>query len=398
MTDDEFDALLRPETVATDTRRTGSRDRRPRHEDRTAHRRAGIAVLTVFALLVGAAAGGVWWAWSTYGDQIREYFGEDTTPDFEGAGTDTEVLFTINPGDIGEAIARNLAEEGITASFEAVYDILLLDSTIVFQPGTYRLATEMSAQAAIEALLDPANRAEYRFTLVEGIRVVDALDVIADNTSIPLEDLEAAIADPTVYGLDIPTDSMEGYLAPDTYTFEWGTDAETVIEELVNLTVSRLEEQGVAPEDWHDVLTIASIIEREARLDEDRFKVSRVIANRLAPDSPVTLLQMDSTITYWEETFDTVWTTDAERLNADNPYNTYRFPGLPPGPIALPGARAIEAAVNPAEGPWLYFVTWNMATGETLFATTLAEHERYIALGKQCRDNEELRDQCRNLQ
>lgn len=398
MTDDEFDALLRPSSTATGTPSPDTRDRRPRHDDRTAHRRAGIAVLTTVLVLVGALAGGIWWAWSTYGEQIREYFGEDITADFEGAGTDTEVLFTINPGDIGEVVARNLAGEGVTASFEAVYDILLLDSTIVFQPGTYRLTTEMSAQAAISALLDPANRAEYRFTIVEGIRVVDALDVIAENTSITREELDAAVADPTVYGLDLPTDSMEGYLAPATYAFDWGTDAGTIIQELVNVTVSRLEEQGVSEEDWHEVLTIASIIEREARLDEDFFKVSRVIANRLAPDSPVTLLQMDSTITYWEETFDTVWTTDAERENADNPYNTYRFPGLPPGPIALPGALAIDAAVNPVEGPWFYFVTWNMATGETLFASTLSEHERYIALGKECRDNEDLRDQCRNLQ
>lgn len=398
MTDDEFDALLRPSSPVTSSPSPSDGPRRPRHDDRTAHRRAGIAVLTVVAVLLGALGGGVWWAWSTYGEQIREFFGDDTTPDFEGTGLDEEVLITIDSGDIGEVVARKLADEGVTASFEAVYEILLLDSTIVFQPGTYRLRAEMSAQAAIDALLDPANRAEYRFTLVEGIRVVDALEVIAENTSITIEELEEAVADPSVYGLDLPTDTLEGYLAPATYTFDWGTDAQTVVQELVDVTVSRLEAQGVPEENWHDVLTIASIIEREARLDEDFFKVSRVIANRLAPDSPVTLLQMDSTITYWEETFDTVWTTDAERENADNPYNTYRYPGLPPGPIALPGALAIDAAVNPAEGPWLYFVTWNMATGETLFATTLAEHERFIALGKECRDNEDLRDQCRNLQ
>jgi UPF0755 protein len=142
-------------------------------------------------------------------------------------------------------------------------------------------------------------------------------------------------------------------------------------------------------------LTIASIIEREARIDEDFYKVSRVIYNRLEPGSGVPKLEMDSTVTYWESTFDTVWTTDAARANADNPYNTYYYAGLPPGPIALAGELAIEAAVNPAEGPWKFFVTWNMATGETFFSETLAQHERYIVLGKECRDNPDIRDTCR---
>jgi len=403
VTDDEFDALLRPSppqstpsAPETPTTRQAAR----RADDRIAHRRAGVAVVSTLVVLVLGLAGGGWWAWSQYGESVREFFLGETVEDFDTTAEEpgAEVLITVNPGDIGEVVARTLFEQGVTASFESVYNILLQDSTIVFQPGTYRLREAMSAEAAISALLDPANRAEYRFTIVEGVRVVDALEVIADNTSISLADLEKAVEDPSVYGLDIPTDTLEGYLAPATYAFDWGTDASTVIQEMVDVTIDRLEAQGIAPEQWHEVLTIASIIEREARLDDDFYKVSRVIANRLAPDSPVTLLQMDSTITYWEETFDTVWTTDAERENADNPYNTYRFPGLPPGPIALPGELAIDATVNPAEGPWLYFVTWNMATGETLFASTLAEHERYIALGKECRDNEDLRDQCRNLQ
>jgi UPF0755 protein len=393
MTDDEFDALLRPHSEQTATR--GSP---PRHDDHRAHRRASIGVIVTVFVLLGALFGGGVWAWGQYGDTIQNLFGPPDIADFDGPGVEPEILITVEPGDIGEVVARKLASEGVTASFEAVYNILLLDSSIVFQPGTYRLLSEMSAEAAINALRDSSNRAEYRFVIIEGIRVSDALERIADNTSITLADLEAAVEDPTQYGIDPPTGTLEGYLAPATYTFEWGSSAETVIQKLVDTTVLRLESAGVAPEDWHDVLTIASIIEREAKIDEDFYKVSRVITNRLAPGSPVPLLQMDSTITYWEQTFDTVWTSNEERANDDNPYNTYRFPGLPPGPIALPGQLAIDAALNPADGPWLYFVTWNMATGETFFSSTFAEHERLIALGKECRDNEDKRDQCRNLQ
>lgn len=392
MTDDEFEALLRPQN----DQKAVDPTKQPGHS--SAHRRAGVGVLVSVIVLVAALFGGGWWAWAQYGDAIQDYFGEPEVADFDGPGVEPEILITVEPGDIGEVVARKLANEGVTASFESVYNILLLDSSIVFQPGTYRLLTEMSAVDAIEALRDPDNRAEYRFTLPEGIRLVDALDIIAEATSITREQLDAAVADPTEYGVNPPFGGLEGYLFPATYTFDWGTSAEAVIQRLVDEMVNRLEESGVAPEDFHEVLTIASILEREARIEEDFYKVARVIYNRLEPGSGVPRLQMDSTVTYWEETFDTVWTTDAARENPDNPYNTYYYEGLPVGPIALSGELALDATLNPADGPWLYFVTWNMATGETLFATTLAEHLRFIELGKECRDDEDKRDQCRTLQ
>jgi UPF0755 protein len=393
MTDDEFEALLRPQNDQS----VGS-GTEPRHDDRTAHRRASIGVLvTVFILLGGLVGGGVW-AWGQYGDTVQNLFGAPEIADYEGPGKEPEILITIDPGDIGEVVARRLVNEGVTASFESVYNILLADPSIVFQHGTYRLLSEMSAVSAIEALRNSSNRAEYRFTIPEGIRLVDALDIIASRTSLTREELDEAVIDPTRYGVEPPFGGLEGYLFPATYTFEWGTSADVVIQRLVDEMVKRLEAKGVAREDFHKVLTIASILEREARLTDDFYKVSRVIANRLAPGSGVPKLQMDSTVTYWEETFDTVFTTAAARANPDNPYNTYYYDGLPPGPIALSGDLALDATLNPIDGPWLYFVTWNMATGETLFSTTFAEHQRFIALGKECRDNEDKRDQCRNLQ
>lgn len=392
MADEEFDRLISAPAPSSDTPPPlpSRRDYRHATEKRTAW---GIIVSAV--VLVGAFIGGGVWAWSTYGEQILKAFGREEIVDFEGQGTEPEILVTIEPGDIGEDVARRLAELGVTASFEAVYSLLLLDSSITFEPGTYRLLTEMSGQAAIDALRNPDNRAEYSFTLPEGIRLTKALEIIAESTGVPLEELEAATADPTVYGIDSPFGGMEGYLFPATYTFPWGTDAENMVREMVDQLVVRLEAQGIAEADWHRILTIGSIIEREARVPEDFYRVSRVIANRLASDSPVSRLEMDSTVTYWEETYDTVWTTDEARANADNPYNTYYYQGLPPGPIALVGERALDAALNPAEGPWLFFVTWNFETGETLFSATYSEHEANISLGKECRENPDVADQCR---
>jgi len=131
------------------------------------------------------------------------------------------------------------------------------------------------------------------------------------------------------------------------------------------------------------VLTIASIIQREARIEEDFYKVSRVIQNRLA--IPM-LLQMDSTAQYGENAQDSAFST-AEQLEAVNGYNTYTRDGLPIGPISGVGDLAITAALNPVDGPWIFFVTVNLETGETVFSETVAQHDRGVAQLRQwCRE------------
>jgi UPF0755 protein len=126
---------------------------------------------------------------------------------------------------------------------------------------------------------------------------------------------------------------------------------------------------GVSP---HDVVVVASLIQAEARFDKDFAKVSRVIYNRLAKDMP---LQFDSTVHYAVGKDGSVGTSDSDR-NVDSPYNTYEVTGLPPTPIDSPGAKALRAALEPAAGDWLYFVTTNPDTGETKFAESYREHLR----------------------
>nr|WP_211161094.1 endolytic transglycosylase MltG [Microcella alkalica] len=340
--------------------------------------------------MLGLGGLGVWLAWSNFEPQIRELLGIELPNDYEGDGNGQEVLVTIVPGDIGEDVALTLQQSGVTMSFSAFYDLLLADSSISFQPGTYSLQGEMSAQAALDALLDPANRVENRVTIPEGTVLPETLELLALGTGLPIEDFQAAIADPTRFGVPADAPSIEGYLFPATYTFDPGVTAEQVIERLASEMTARLDALGIPAEDRYRVLTLASVVQREAGSDlEDFGRVARVFTNRIDEGM---LLQSDATVHYGTQDFDSVFTTDAERADASNPYNTYANPGLPIGPIGAPGDAALEAAAAPPEGEWLYFVTVNLATGETVFSETLAQHEAAVRqLQEWCNASEENR-------
>jgi UPF0755 protein len=136
---------------------------------------------------------------------------------------------------------------------------------------------------------------------------------------------------------------------------------------------AELKKFGVSASDTHRVLTLASIIQKEARITEDFYKVSRVFLNRIELGM---LLQSDATVSYGSGGT-TVTTTDAERADP-NGYNTYVNPGLPVGPIGAPGSVAIDAALNPASGNWIYFCAVNLKTGETVFSSTYAGHAKAV--------------------
>ena len=391
MSDDEFEALLRGSS--DDAERPLDQRSQPRNERRGGSSRgAGAAILVTVLVILGGIAGAGWWGWDQYGEQVLAYLGDEEIPDYAGAGEQPEVLVIVEQGDIGEDVARKLVDQGVTASFESVYQLLLNDSSITFQPGTYRLLTEMSAQAAVDSLLDPFSRVLYRVTIPEGRTLDQALQIIADETDISRSDLDDAVQSPASYGISAEQESLEGYLFPATYDVEPGSNASDVIQRMVDEMVSRLEDRGVQPDQWHTVLTKASLVQKEARLEEDFYRVAAVIDNRLEIGMR---LQFDSTVTYWEQTQGTVWTTDEERANADNPYNTYYYEGLPVGPIGLPGDVAIDAVLNPADGDWKYFVTVNLRSGATKFSETLDEHNAARQLGTQWCDQPENAEYCK---
>ncbi len=343
-------------------------------------------MLGIFALLLGIGAAGTWYVWTNYEPQVRELLGWELPNDFEGTGNGTEVLVTIYSGEIGADVADSLVEQGVTMTFQAFYSLLLADTSIQFIPGTYRLQEEMSAQSALDALLDPSNKVEFSATVREGLRAGEVIEALSAGTGIALADYEAAIADPSLFGIPAEAPNIEGYLFPATYTFEPNTTAEDHIRTLVDEMFRRLDAAGVAEADRHTVLTKASLIQREARLADDFYRVSRVIENRLADDWR---LEFDSASQYGAGETGSVWSS-GDALGADNPYNTYVITGLPIGPIAAPGDVAIDAVLNPADGPWFFFVTVNLATGETKFSETISQHEEGVAqLRAWCRASEE---------
>jgi len=330
------------------------------------------SVLVALVVLGGAAAV----VWSVYGERIALELGW-TTNDYEGEGHG-EVIVTIRSGDIGEDIANSLEEAGVVKTSDAFYELLLQqDPPVEFQIGSYRLKLEMSSEAALDALLDPANKVELTVVVPEGSSARSALQTASDVTGIPMEDFESALADPAAYGVPEEFPSMEGFLFPATYTFEPSDTAGTIVQRMVDRMWQALDEHGVMPEDALRVLTLAALVQKEAGNTEDMPKISRVFLNRI--DQGMNL-QSDATVSYGTgNPNNTVWTTDEERADASNPYNTYANPGLPIGPIGLPGDAAIDAALHPADGDWLYFTAVNLETGETAFASDQAGHEENVA-------------------
>ena len=367
---------------AADAHDADDRARIERHQrDRRKSRIAGWVVFAVILAILGGIVGGGFYVWTTYEDKIRAFMGWEEPKDYEDGIAEGEVSVTIVSGDTGSSISTTLFQSGVTKTDSAFYDYLIKTAqNPTFQPGVYTLKQKMSSAAALTALKDPANRRENTAQLPEGLTLESTLARVADGTGTPLADLEAAVADPSVYG--VAASSLEGWLFPATYTFDPGTTAQQMIQTMVDRTVQSLDAAGVPVDQRERILTIASIIQREARFTQDFYKVSRVIENRLDPDNEEThgLLQMDSTAQYgFNEINKGTVSSSAEALENDNPWNTYLHPGLPIGPIANPGDVAIDAAMHPADGPWLYFVTVNLDTGETVFSTTYAEHEKAVA-------------------
>ncbi|CAB4904002.1 MAG: endolytic transglycosylase MltG [Actinobacteria bacterium] len=294
--------------------------------------------------------------------------------DYEGAGTGS-VSFTITPGENGEQIAQSLFDEGVTASFEAFYNLLLtLDPQPIFVPGVFTLKEHMSAQAALDALLNHDNLQVDTVAIPEGTSEAGVIATIAEATGLKEADIQAAANDVASFGVPAESPKLEGFLFPATYTFTPGTSAHDILQAMVDRCMQSLDDAGVAPADRFKIITMASLIQKEAGIAPDFPKVSRVFWNRLDENYwPTGLLESDATVAYGAG-IKRVETTVAERANADNPYNTYVHPGPLFAPISNPGDVAIDAALHPSDGPWLYFVCVNYETGETIFSTTADEH------------------------
>lgn len=365
----------------------GSKPPQPGRRRATPARKKGpwVRRLLVLLIVVVLVFGGykAWGKASSYLNGPADYAGQ-------GAGN---VVFEVTAGANGMVIANALKKADVVKSAEAFYQLSLTDARAQsIQPGFYKLRKQMSAEFAMRELSDKANRVEGKVTIPEGSRVGQIVSAIVAGSEIKQSALTAALKKPETLGLPAAANNNpEGYLYPATYTVEPGTTATELLQSMVAKTLAvekdldiglRAKALGLSSE---EILTVASILEYEAKQDADYPKVARVLYNRIKAGMA---LQLDSTVAYVSQRKGDVFTTDAERNN-QSAYNTYQHTGLPPGPIGSPGQKTIEAALNPADGSWLYFVAVNLDTGETIFSDTFAEHNKAVAkLQEFCRSSE----------
>ncbi|MGD8201211.1 endolytic transglycosylase MltG [Ornithinimicrobium sp. W1679] len=348
----------------------------------------GISLLLAGALVVTASVFAVGWMRDLLPDVS---IGEPTAQDYEGSGTG-EVMVEVPPGAGGGEIAQLLVENDVVASAAAFTAALQADPrSSSIQPGTYRMAGQMSSQAALGRLLDGNFREIDGVTVREGLWVAETFAALAEATGHEVADYEAV--DPA--SLDLPDAAegeLEGFLYPSTYEFGPDTTPEEQLQTLVDQGRQVYADLGIADDELREVIIKASIVQGEGMFSEDLPKVARVVENRLQPNPETNgYLQMDSTVHFIFQERGLAGTTDEQRAD-DDPHNTYAYPGLPAGPINSPGEEAIRAVLEPEPGDWLYFVTVDPSTGETRFATDWAGHQENVQLFQQwCQDNP---DQC----
>jgi len=250
--------------------------------------------------------------------------------------------------------------------------------------GEYRLSNGLSTPEVLRELVD-GRLAIQSFTIPEGFTTTQVADLLVTKGLINKEKFFSDVAGenfPYSFIQGLPKDNrrLEGYLFPDTYQVTRGSSESSVIDLMLkrfDLEMSQLDYPARVNKvgmTLHQAVTIASMVEREARIDEERPLIAGVIYNRMRRSMP---LQIDATIQYaLGANKPKIYYKD---LEIDSPYNTYRIHGLPPGPIAMPGKSSLLAAVNPARTEYLYYVA--KPDGSHAFATTLAEHnankERY---------------------
>ncbi|MEU8306462.1 endolytic transglycosylase MltG [Actinomadura sp. NPDC048955] len=356
----------------------GRRDQRRRRKRQKRRRRSGrAAALFAMAFLVAVfGTGGVLgYAWLD---------NKWHPPDYEGAGSG-KVTVQIKDGATGSVIGTTLKQHRVVKSSEAfvkTYNKETRASSI--QPGFYQMRLEMSSAAAVALLLDPKSRAGNQVVIPEGRRAVEVFELLAKKTGISVKEFQAVAKRPKNLGLpSYARGKVEGYLYPGRYDLDPNGSAEQILKEMVGrytkeaASVDLVAEARKAHMNPATVITLASLVQAEGGKPSDLPKISRVIYNRVDKGMK---LQFDTTVLYaLNERRLTVTEKD---LQTPSPYNTYLHAGLPPGPISNPGPDAIEAALSPEDGTWLYFIATDPTNKVTKFATT--EQER-LAIEKEFR-------------
>ncbi len=342
----------------------------PARKRRRRGRTVLLVLLTVFVVFV-AIVGGVGYHY------YREYI---NPPDFPGPGTGT-VVVQIQPGQSASAVGATLASKDVVASARAFSNAAKASPQgNALEPGYYRVHAHMKASLALALLLKPSSRLQTRITIPEGFRTAQIIALLGKQTG-NLKGYQQALAHPAGLGLPaFANGKPEGYLFPATYDIQPHTSPAAVLRQMVTKFNQNAQSIGLqaaaarAQETQAAVITVASLIEAEGKRPADFPKIAEVIYNRLNAN-PKIKLELDTTVLYamslaHKSGFD---------LNFASPYNTYLHTGLPPGPIDNPGNTAIHAALNPARGNFLFFLTINSRTGQTLFFSSATAFNNAVA-------------------
>jgi UPF0755 protein len=324
------------------------------------------ALVAVLILTVLAAAGA-----ALYWNDLQRYA---RTP----IGTDTaERTVRIPPGTGFQAVCDLLVDQGLVKDpwrFKLLARIRGLDKQL--KAGYYRLGADLSPEDLLAALVS-GREYLHRLTIPEGYNLKQIAAAAAEAGFGEAEAFLEMVLDPAVAkGHDLPGETLEGYLFPDTYLFPADTDHAVIVANMVKRFREQFPPQWQARADElkmsvHEVVTLASIIEKETGDPKERPLISSVFHNRLKKGMR---LETDPTVIYGIEEFD--GNLKRKHLRTYTPYNTYKIKGLPPGPIASPGAKALEAALYPAESEYLYFVSRKDTTHQ--FSTNIKDHNAAV--------------------
>lgn len=324
-------------------------------------------LVRLLLLLIVIAGLAVWWISS----ELRTPFYGPSSP---------EVFVTIPRGTRGQSIAELLEEKGVIRSrYPFLLHLYLAGAERSLQAGEYRFASPATPVQIADRLIQGDVFARP-VTIPEGLTARETIALIAREGWAELRDLEQALKHTEwISDLDPEARSLEGYIFPETYNFPRTVTAAQIVKATVERfreVFNRLKQTNPIPEggNTRDIVTIASIVEKEVKVSEERGLVASVIVNRLEKRIP---LACDPTIVY---ALKLAGRYDGNIRKADlamdSPYNTYRYAGLPPGPIANPGAESLKAALAPPKTDYLYFVSRN--NGSHVFSTNLEDHSRAV--------------------
>ncbi|MFD2767787.1 endolytic transglycosylase MltG [Micromonospora eburnea] len=362
-----------------DEQERGEKGRHRRGAVRKRQGKSGGRGKTIFALLMafvllGGIGGGVYVGF----DRISNYF---VTPDYDGPGSG-EVLVQVKSGDTLTDIGNTLYDAGVVKSTKAFIEAADANSRAKnIQVGSYKVRKQMKAADVVTLLLDPKSRVVNGVTIPEGTISLNIYAILAKETKIPVAEFKKAAADPVKLGVPEfwfnrgdgkknPKKSIEGFLYPATYEIPPKATAEQILSMMVqqfldvtermNFVETVQKERKISP---YEALITASIAQAESVDPKDFPKVSRVIYNRVYTDRyHCHCLEIDSAINYWlrlqgKDPKDSDVLKQSEINDPNNPYRTHGADGLTITPISNPGEGALKGAMDPPEGPWIYFMT-----------------------------------------